>query len=164
MLWLDNHAELSGGSLLAGSIVGPALAFPAYSSLSVASPGRPRRKHSIPTNDHEKLYEPRVVVIEGLDPAWTARVSRRTGQVYFIHIESGATQLAVPPGFADATIPSELFAFEGHFLPPIDENSIDQDDIDFEDTSLSPQASQKPEEINPIDAGEREEQDRVMDI
>ena len=46
-------------------------------------------------------YVARPVVIEGLDPAWTAWVSRSSGRVYFKHEESSHTQEQVPPGFAD---------------------------------------------------------------
>jgi UBA-like domain len=46
-------------------------------------------------------YLSREVVIDGLDPAWTAWVSRSSGRVYFKHVASGHTQSQVPPGFAD---------------------------------------------------------------
>ena len=49
----------------------------------------------------KKTYAGRVVVIEGLPLGWTARVSRSTGQVVFLHSESQFEQFQVPPGFAD---------------------------------------------------------------
>jgi len=52
-------------------------------------------------------YVKRQLVIEGLDPAWTAWVSRSTGEVYFRHDASGHQQRAVPPGFADDTSASD---------------------------------------------------------
>ena len=48
-----------------------------------------------------RKYVARPVIIEGLDPSWTAWVSRSTGVVYFKHEESGHMQEQVPPGFAD---------------------------------------------------------------
>ena len=38
----------------------------------------------------------------GLPEGWTARVSRRCGDIVFTHTESGHDQREVPPGFADA--------------------------------------------------------------
>ena len=49
----------------------------------------------------QKAYIARPVIIEGLDPAWSAWVSRSSGNVYFKHEESGHMQEQVPPGFAD---------------------------------------------------------------
>jgi len=46
-------------------------------------------------------YSGREVRIEGLDPAWTARVSKSTGRIVFRHLESGFEQFEVPPGFDD---------------------------------------------------------------
>lgn len=46
-------------------------------------------------------YIAKPVVIEGLDPVWSAWVSRKSGHVYFRHDASGHTQREVPPGFAD---------------------------------------------------------------
>lgn len=47
-------------------------------------------------------YVGREVEIVGLPEGWTARVSRHSGEVYFINTETGHSQNAVPPGFADA--------------------------------------------------------------
>jgi len=44
----------------------------------------------------------RDVEIVGLPPNWTARVSRHSGEIYFINHLTGKTQSAVPPGYADA--------------------------------------------------------------
>lgn len=53
-------------------------------------------------------YNGRGVVIEGLDPAWTAAVQRSSGKIYFTHIESGFTQFEVPPGFDDYETPVDI--------------------------------------------------------
>ena len=53
-------------------------------------------------------YHTSAVVIEGLDPAWTAAVQRSSGKIYFTHIESGFTQFEVPPGFDDYETPVDI--------------------------------------------------------
>ena len=52
-------------------------------------------------------YKPREVVIEGLPAGWTARVSRHSGDIYFVHNATNRSQSCVPPGFADADPPPE---------------------------------------------------------
>lgn len=49
----------------------------------------------------------RDVEIVGLPPNWIARVSRHSGEIYFINQLNGKTQNAVPPGYADAPKPAE---------------------------------------------------------
>jgi hypothetical protein len=44
----------------------------------------------------------REVSIEGLPYGWTAWVDKVTGGIYFVHADSGHSQTAVPPGFADS--------------------------------------------------------------
>ena len=53
----------------------------------------------------QQLYLPCDVEIAGLPPNWIAKVSRHSGEVYFINTETRATQKEVPPGFAD--LPAE---------------------------------------------------------
>lgn len=60
----------------------------------------------------KQTWRPIQVFIKGLDPAWAARVSRRTGQIYFLHLESGHTQSHVPDGFADDNLERERQAQE----------------------------------------------------
>lgn len=43
----------------------------------------------------------RAVHIQDLPEGWSAFVASTTGQITFVHDESGYQQLAVPPGFAD---------------------------------------------------------------
>lgn len=52
-------------------------------------------------------YKPREVIIEGLPEGWSARVSRHTGDIYFVNNATNAMQSSVPPGFADADTPPE---------------------------------------------------------
>lgn len=46
-------------------------------------------------------YLPLDVFIHGLPDGWAAKVSRHSGEIYFIHTATGHRQNAVPPGFAD---------------------------------------------------------------
>lgn len=47
------------------------------------------------------MFRPREVVIEGLPAGWSARVSKHSGQVYFVDQSTGKTQYSVPTGYAD---------------------------------------------------------------
>ena len=69
----------------------------------------------------QQLYLPRDVEIAGLPPNWIAKVSRHTGEVYFINTETRATQKEVPPGYADlpaeAEEPSDDVHMDGQPAP-----------------------------------------------
>jgi len=43
----------------------------------------------------------REVLIEDFPQDWSARVSRSSGQIYFVHLPTGKRQYCVPPGYAD---------------------------------------------------------------
>jgi UBA-like domain len=43
----------------------------------------------------QRRWEAKNVAIDGLPDGWLARVSRRDGTVYFIHVDSGYTQREV---------------------------------------------------------------------
>lgn len=47
------------------------------------------------------MYRSREVIIEGLPAGWSARVSKHSGQIYFLEQASGKTQYCVPKGYAD---------------------------------------------------------------
>jgi hypothetical protein len=84
MLWLDNHNESTSYSA------------PSYRELNYYD-----NTHSRSSHLSGKRWRSREVVIEGLDAEWSAYVSDRTGQIYFVHKLTGYQQQSVPPGFAD---------------------------------------------------------------
>lgn len=43
----------------------------------------------------------REVLIQDFPKDWSARVSRSSGQIYFVHLLTGRRQYSVPPGYAD---------------------------------------------------------------
>lgn len=43
----------------------------------------------------------REVLIQDFPQDWSARVSRSSGQIYFVHLPTGRRQYSVPPGYAD---------------------------------------------------------------
>jgi len=82
--------ETQGGDVSSSSHFPPLLA-------PMTSFGQQRYKRP-----YANKWNGRDINIEGLDPMWTAKVSRSTGTVYFVHNESGHKQGHVPDGFADA--------------------------------------------------------------
>mmetsp|Transcript_1823 Transcript_1823/g.3157 ORF Transcript_1823/g.3157 Transcript_1823/m.3157 type:complete len:428 (+) Transcript_1823:85-1368(+) len=46
-------------------------------------------------------YIPRIVEIADLTEGWAAKINKYTGCVYFVHLETGITQMRAPPGYAD---------------------------------------------------------------
>merc|ERR1711991_155684 len=57
--------------------------------------------------DGEPRYLGLDVFIHGLPEGWSAKVSRHTGEIYFVNNATGNTQFAVPPGFADVSSDQE---------------------------------------------------------
>ena len=66
--------------------------------------GRQHAQHKRRSMD----FKPREVVIEGLPSGWTARVSRHSGEIYFVNKITNQSQQHVPPGFADADPPESF--------------------------------------------------------
>lgn len=53
------------------------------------------------------------VFIHGLPDGWAAKVSRHSGEIYFIHSATGHRQNAVPPGFADIPLDQQDMSVQG---------------------------------------------------
>jgi hypothetical protein len=96
MLWLENNPTNSYAS--ASSFGYPAGGY-AYPTFSVQNSNHANRSFNKPKAT--PLYRCKQVCISDLTEGWTARVSRSSGQVYFIHLATGTTQFSVPPGYAD---------------------------------------------------------------
>ena len=70
------------------------------------------------------LFRSREVIIPDLTEGWTARVSRSTGQVFFIHLATGTTQFSVPPGYADPQDTTSMTG-TGNKMETLDEEGMD---------------------------------------
>lgn len=53
------------------------------------------------TSKHPTQWYSREVLIQDFPQDWSARVSRSSGQIDFVHLPTGRRQYSVPPGYAD---------------------------------------------------------------
>jgi len=103
MLWLENNPTSSySSSYQAAPYAGNAyMEASFYNAKLPAGGGSAGGGSAFQRPRLQPRYRPRQVAIEGLPKEWTARVSKHTGQVYFIHVATGGTQYSVPTGYAD---------------------------------------------------------------
>eukprot|EP01032_Pedospumella_encystans_P026310 gene26310-29720_t len=107
MLWLENNpTSYSSANHIYGASTYAEMPFYPTMMPALANPSGFQRPRNQPK------YRSRTVVIEDLPSEWTARVSKHTGYVYFVHTASGATQYSVPTGYADLSGTSENDALD----------------------------------------------------
>jgi hypothetical protein len=100
MLWLENNPTRSYTASYSGNYL-PALTFPT-NAYPYPNNGLPSGYSGFTQAKSAPLFRSKQIYIPDLTEGWTARVSKSSGQVYFIHLATGTTQFSVPPGYADA--------------------------------------------------------------
>uniref|UniRef100_A0A7S3GWP7 WW domain-containing protein n=1 Tax=Spumella elongata TaxID=89044 RepID=A0A7S3GWP7_9STRA len=142
MLWLENNptSYSSANHIYGASTYAEMPFYPAMMPV-VANPNTFQRPRTQPK------FRSRTVIIEDLPGEWTARVSKHTGYVYFVHTATGATQYSVPTGYADLSGTSENDALDlsGDKAP----NNSDNDDGMDDDTN-SKEGSMEAVGIEPV--------------
>ena len=142
MLWLENNptSYSSANHIYGASTYAEMPFYPAMMPVA-ANPNTFQRPRTQPK------FRSRTVVIEDLPSEWTARVSKHTGYVYFVHTATGATQYSVPTGYADLSGTSENDALDlsGDKAP---NNSDNEDGMD--DDTNSKEGSMEAVGIEPV--------------
>lgn len=144
MLWLENNptSYSSANHIFGGGTYSELPFYPGMMSGAVSSNTfqRPRS---------QPRYRARTVTIQDLPSEWTARVSKHTGYVYFVHNATGATQYCVPTGYADlsggtGSSQSDALDLSGDQVP----NNTDEDNDDMEEDSK--EGSMEAVRIEPV--------------
>jgi len=137
MLWLENNPTSYSGAnhVYGGSTYAEMPFYPAMMPIP-ANPNVFQRPRNQPK------YRSRTVVIEDLPSEWTARVSKHTGYVYFVHTATGATQYSVPSGYADLSGTSQNDALDlSNDRVPNNTDEENDNENDMEDDTNSKNSS-----------------------
>lgn len=110
LLWIENNPSPSYQTYNPWGSDPTAAAASSYSHyynhalLNTASSAFSQSTLATPASKPPRQWYSREVIIQDFPQDWSARVSRSSGQIYFVHLPTGRRQYSVPPGYADIPV------------------------------------------------------------